>query len=87
MSEFATLLLAEAAEKPLWIANWGSPTVGTAAFVAVFAALTLWLLLIPGRLIGQADGRPPWHRNVRVWAVLVAVTQMLVYVLLGRLSG
>lgn len=66
--------------------GWGSPEVGRWVFAGVFALLTLWLLFLPGRLIGQPHGPPPWYRNVRVWALFVAVAQMLVYLFLAQLS-
>jgi hypothetical protein len=59
------------------------PLAGKLAFVAVFVLLLVWLLLMPGRLIGQADGRPPWWRNTRVWAIVVTVIQILVYLRWG----
>ena len=55
------------------------PWEGKLAFVLVFVLLLIWLLLMPARLIGQADGRPPWWRNTRVWAILVTVMQIVVY--------
>ena len=61
----------------------GGPILGTAAFIAVFVVLLIWLVLMPGRLIGQAEGRPPWWRNVRVWAIVIATLQILVYLRFG----
>jgi hypothetical protein len=57
--------------------------LGKAAFVGVFVVLLVWLLLIPDRLIGNVDGRPPWWRNARVWAILVCLTQIVVYLRFG----
>jgi hypothetical protein len=59
------------------------PTAGKLAFIAVFVLLLVWLLLMPGRLVGHADVRPPWWRNARVWAIVVTVIQVLVYVRWG----
>jgi hypothetical protein len=56
------------------------PWIGKAVFMAVFALLLVWLLLMPDRLIGRAAGdRIPWWRSVRFWAVLVTVAQIAVY--------
>jgi hypothetical protein len=52
-------------------------------FAGVFALLIVWLWLIPARRIGHADGVPAWWRNVRFWAIAIAATQMLVYVIWG----
>jgi len=59
------------------------PWAGRLAFVAVFVVLLLWLLLMPARLIGQADRTPRWWRNARVWAIVVTVIQIAVYVWWG----
>ena len=55
------------------------PWFGKLAFIGVFIVLLVWLLVIPDRLIGNVDGRPPWWRNARFWAILVCVTQIVVY--------
>jgi hypothetical protein len=60
------------------LAAWGS-----AAFTGVFLATAIAILLLPRRLIGQANRVPPWWRNVRFWAVLICAVQVLVYWLLG----
>ena len=62
---------------------WLSPNVGRMAIAGLFALTAIWLLLIPAWRIGQADGVPPWWRNVRFWAIFVAAVQMLVYALWG----
>ncbi len=59
------------------------PFWGKAAFVAVFAALLVWLLFLPARLIDSQGVRRPWWRNVRFWAILVTITQIGVYLVLG----
>lgn len=56
-----------------------APLVGKAAFVGVFVALLVWLLLLPPRLIDQQGLRRPWWRNVRFWAVVVTLAQIWVY--------
>lgn len=57
----------------------GGPLLGKAAFVAVFALLLVWLLVLPMRFIDQEGIRRPWWRNVRFWAVLVTLAQIGVY--------
>jgi hypothetical protein len=61
--------------RPLPPPSW----LGKLAFIGVFVVLLVWLVLAPDRLIGNVDGRPPWWRNARVWAILVCVTQIIVY--------
>ena len=61
----------------------GGPWAGKLAFIGVFVLLLVWLLLMPGRLIGQIDRPPPWWRNTRVWAIVVSVVQILVYLRWG----
>ena len=60
-----------------------APLLGKAAFVSVFVALLLWLLLLPARLIDQEGVRRPWWRNARFWAILVTIVQIGVYVFWG----
>ena len=67
---------------PTLLATSG-PWIGKLAFISVFVLLLIWLLWMPGRLIGHTDGRPPWWRNARVWAVIVTVIQILVYLRWG----
>ena len=59
------------------------PILGKAAFIGVFVILLVWLLLMPRTLIGHGDGPVPWWRNTRVWAVVVTVAQILVYLRWG----
>jgi len=56
-----------------------APLAGKAAFVGVFVALLVWLLLLPPRLIDEQGLRRPWWRNVRFWAVVVTLAQIWVY--------
>jgi hypothetical protein len=57
--------------------------IGRLAFAGVFALLVVWLLIIPGHRIGQAEHVPPWWKNVRVWAIVIASSQIAVYLLWG----
>ncbi len=59
------------------------PFWGKAAFVGVFVALLVWLLLLPARLIDPEGVRRPWWRNARFWAILVTIAQIAVYVVWG----
>ena len=52
--------------------------VGRWVFALVFALLAIWIFLIPAERIGQTGPVPLW-RNVRFWAVLVALTQVVIY--------
>ena len=56
-----------------------STSPGKWVFVAALGLLLLWLVFMPRRLIGQQKSVPPWWRNVRVWAIVVAAVQMWVY--------
>lgn len=56
------------------------PWLGKAAFLAVFAVLLVWLLLLPSRLIGRDPTvHIPWWRSVRFWAVTVTLAQIAAY--------
>lgn len=58
----------------------GGPWIGKAAFLAVFALLLVWLLLLPNRLIGRDPAvHIPWWRSARFWAVAVTIAQIAAY--------
>jgi branched-subunit amino acid permease len=60
-----------------------APLAGRLAFAAVFFGLIIWLILMPKRLLdegGSSSVVPVWKRT-RAWAVLIALLQMLVYLL------
>ncbi|NLS94507.1 MAG: hypothetical protein GXX96_20310 [Planctomycetaceae bacterium] len=57
--------------------------IGRLAFAAVFALLIVWLIVIPRDRIGQEERVPPWWRNVRVWAIAIAASQIAVYLCWG----
>ena len=65
---------------PLLAATTG---VGRWVFAGVFAVTVVWLLLIPRERIGQGAVAPPWWRNIRFWAVVAAVSQMMIYAVWG----
>lgn len=56
---------------------------GKWVFVAALVLLLIWLVLMPRKLIGQAEHVPPWWRNVRVWAIVVCAIQIVVYAYCG----
>ena len=74
----STILVAAAEIAPADTSTWGKWV-----FVAAMALLVLWLVVMPRRLIGQEHQVPPWWRNVRVWAIVVALVQMGVYLYFG----
>jgi hypothetical protein len=52
---------------------------GKAAFIGVFVLLVLVLVRLPPRLAGETGPRAPWWRSVRIWAIIIAVTQIVLY--------
>ena len=52
---------------------------GKWVFVAALVLLLVWLVLMPRKLIGQAEHVPPWWRNVRTWAIVVCAIQIVIY--------
>ena len=57
--------------------------IGRLVFAGVFALLIIWLIVIPRHRIGQEERVPPCWRNVRVWAIAIAASQIAVYLLWG----
>lgn len=57
--------------------------IGRVVFAGVFALLIIWLIVIPRDRIGHAERVPPWWRNVRVWAIAIATSQIAVYLFWG----
>jgi len=56
---------------------------GRVCFAGVFLVLAVGLALVPAKFIGQEGGRPrPW-KDVRCWAIAIALAQLLVYAILG----
>ena len=53
--------------------------VGKWVFVGALVLVLIWLIIMPRRLVGQATQRPPWWRNVRIWAIVVCVLQIWIY--------
>ncbi len=63
-----------------WLGAASAAPWGKWVFVAALGMLLIWLILMPRELIGQAQRVPVWWRNVRVWAIVICVLQMGVYV-------
>ncbi|HSA01503.1 MAG TPA: hypothetical protein P5055_12275, partial [Candidatus Paceibacterota bacterium] len=57
----------------------GGSWAGKAAVMAVFGLLIVVLLCMPAHMTGKADGAPRWWSNVRLWAIGIALVQILVY--------
>ena len=58
---------------PLWIAR--------GLFLGVFFMLMVWIVQMPkSATTPRADS--PWHEDLRIWAWLALIVQMLVYSLL-----
>jgi hypothetical protein len=66
------------------LAAAGSPLLGKLAFAGVFAAVAVWLLATWNRR-GPAEGRPAqaWWRDPRTWAVVIALSQVTIYLVWG----
>jgi hypothetical protein len=83
-SLFARLSECNQAANAHWLPTLGAIDdvfVGKLIYAGVFALLIIWLILIPANRIGQEERVPPWWKNVRVWGIIVATTQMFVYLL------
>ena len=52
---------------------------GKAAFIGTFVLLVVVLALLPPRLAGEAGQLIPWWRRARLWAILIALTQICLY--------
>ena len=52
---------------------------GKCVFLSAMLLLLAWLIYMPRRFIGQAEYVPVWWRNVRVWAIVVNVLQICIY--------
>lgn len=61
----------------------GSAWLGSLAFAATFGLLVIFLWMIPDEQLGYDKSKPPAYRNVRYWAVGIALAQMGIYLFLG----
>jgi len=64
-------------------AESGGPFWGKAAIVSVFALILIWLMVMPARFIGQEKEKPPFWKNARYWAIVVAVCEIFIYIRFG----
>lgn len=55
--------------------------IGKWFFAGVFALLIVWLIFAPVERLGQAKQPAAWWRSLRIWAIAIAATQMVVYLL------
>ena len=55
--------------------------MATLVVAAIYGALIAGLALVPDPL--SPPGHTPWYRRVRVWAILVASIQLVIYVWWG----
>jgi hypothetical protein len=60
-----------------------SASAGKAAFIGTFLLLVVVLALLPPRLAGEAGRMVPWWKRARLWAILIALTQMVIYACWG----
>lgn len=58
-------------------------SVGQAAFVGVYVLVLAGIIWLPKALRDQPSRPVPWWENLRFWAALICVVQILVYGLLG----
>lgn len=59
----------------------GAPLWGRLAFSGVFAALVVWLLVVPASRLGEEKSGGSLWQTSRFWAVLIAISQAVVYLL------
>jgi hypothetical protein len=75
--------------------GWGGVEVGRWVIAALFAAVVVWLVFMPRSLLEDGDssknsrpaGPAGWLRSTRVWAVVVALVQMAIYLVFARWPG
>jgi hypothetical protein len=56
---------------------------GALVVILLYGAALAVILIVSPKLVAPAETTPPWFRNVRFWASLVAVVQMVVYAVWG----
>lgn len=52
-------------------------------FLAVPVILLAWVLLLPRRAVTRPEGAGRWDENLRLWAAVALVMQIVVYWLFG----
>ena len=58
-----------------------APLSGRLVFAAVFGALILWLVVVPSSRLSEEDVSVVWWKRSRFWAIIVASSQLLIYLL------
>jgi hypothetical protein len=56
---------------------------GALVVILMYTLALAVILFVSPRLVAPATAKAPWFRNVRFWASLVAVAQMVVYAVWG----
>ncbi len=79
----STACLAICSVAPLLVVEMGNVFWGKVAIVSVFALVTVWLIVMPDRFIGQDKVKPPFWKNTRYWAIFVALAEICIYIRFG----
>jgi hypothetical protein len=56
---------------------------GALVVILLYALALAVVLFVSPKLVAPKETKPPWYRNVRFWASLVAVAQIVVYAVWG----
>ena len=56
---------------------------GALVVILLYAGCLAMIVFVSPKLVAPAAAKAPWFRNVRFWAALVAVAQMVVYAVWG----
>jgi hypothetical protein len=56
---------------------------GALLVILLYAACLAVILMVSPKLVAPGREVPPWYRNVRFWASLVAVAQIVLYAVWG----
>jgi len=56
---------------------------GALVVILMYALALAVILFVSPKLVAPKAAKAPWFRNVRFWASLVAVAQMVVYAVWG----
>ena len=51
-------------------------------FLLILAGLLLWVLFLPGRMTAPPGGSRGWQDNLKIWAGLALIIQLIVYAIL-----
>ncbi len=56
---------------------------GALVVILLYVACLGVILFVSPKLVAQQSSKPRWWRNVRLWASLVALAQIVVYAVWG----